>query len=538
MLEFFLSCIIIGLEYIHSKKVMHRDIKPENLVLDDKGYVRVTDFGIAKVMIEDNSSETSGTPGYMSPEVMEGANHTHIVDYYALGIIGYEFMTGKRPYQGRNRKEMKEYMINNQVQLRAQDIPRGWSYNSVDFINKLLIRKPELRLGYNSINELKMHPWYIKYPWTDITLKRFRSPFIPKQRENFDKRYCQEIDRVGIATRQRYENYLKNPKYKEIFENFTFYNIIPSTSNHQEQKKNTTAKSISISIITKTNSYNTISVNALYPKSVRNNSVKSSFVQSLHQSDSKIEPNLKNKRSCRYQNAFNYSMKLIEQQRNKQKASPILHKRNATTQNLSNSLSHLSLYKSKLLNSSKRSLSSFPKQFPNECFNQNKSTGHIKYNKRNNRQLNDSNPTITINIKKPAPIMKALFQTKTIAEKIHTIQRSKSNFGSLSIQSPSKSDVEYANQLQTPTYHRKVIHYNCKYEKKGATQIDLNKIDPPMFVQKEEDTPGASFEQLKSLKNIRSNSPKKIVINKRNNLSSSNSTLPSNSRGNKESNNT
>ena len=85
----------MGLEYIHSKSVIHRDVKPENLVLDENGYVRITDFGIAKIFSNKNSSETSGTPGYMAPEVMNRQNHTLAVDYFAVGVIGYEFMMGR-----------------------------------------------------------------------------------------------------------------------------------------------------------------------------------------------------------------------------------------------------------------------------------------------------------------------------------------------------------------------------------------------------------------------------------------------------------
>ncbi len=59
------------------------------------GYVRITDFGIAKIYQKENSSETSGTPGYMSPEVMCAQNHTIAVDYFALGVMTYEFMNGK-----------------------------------------------------------------------------------------------------------------------------------------------------------------------------------------------------------------------------------------------------------------------------------------------------------------------------------------------------------------------------------------------------------------------------------------------------------
>ncbi len=65
-----IACIMIGLEYIHNNGIIHRDIKPENLVLDSKGYVRITDLGIARLMQPENSQDTSGTPGYMGKLVI------------------------------------------------------------------------------------------------------------------------------------------------------------------------------------------------------------------------------------------------------------------------------------------------------------------------------------------------------------------------------------------------------------------------------------------------------------------------------------
>jgi serine/threonine protein kinase len=62
--------MIVGLEYMHNENVIHRDIKPENIVMEDSGYLRITDMGIARILKTDNSSDTSGTPGYMAPEVM------------------------------------------------------------------------------------------------------------------------------------------------------------------------------------------------------------------------------------------------------------------------------------------------------------------------------------------------------------------------------------------------------------------------------------------------------------------------------------
>ena len=68
--KFFVSCIIVGLEYMHHNGIIHWDIKPENLLLDEKGYVHITDLGISRIWSPDNSHDTSGTPGYMAPEVM------------------------------------------------------------------------------------------------------------------------------------------------------------------------------------------------------------------------------------------------------------------------------------------------------------------------------------------------------------------------------------------------------------------------------------------------------------------------------------
>ena len=101
------------------------------------GYLRITDFGVAKLQQKDNSSETSGTPGYMAPEVMCAQNHSYAVDFFALGVLTYEFMLGIRPYLGKSRKEIKELILSKQVQLKKCDIPYDWSEEAGDFINKV-----------------------------------------------------------------------------------------------------------------------------------------------------------------------------------------------------------------------------------------------------------------------------------------------------------------------------------------------------------------------------------------------------------------
>ena len=239
--RFFICGIIIALEYIHSNNVIHRDIKPENLVLDENGYVRLTDFGIAKENMPDNKSETSGTPGYMSPEVMKALNHSFPVDFFALGVIGYEFMKGERPYVGKNRKEIKEQILAKQVELKAEDISEGWSKESADCINKLLIRKPENRIGYNGINELKMHPWLKYYPWEMLYLKTLPSPFIPENKDNFDRRYCESSDVITEETKLRYEEILMDDIYRTAFKKF-YYNTDEDNKRKNDNDNNNRVK--------------------------------------------------------------------------------------------------------------------------------------------------------------------------------------------------------------------------------------------------------------------------------------------------------
>jgi len=92
--EFLIACIILGLEYLHTNGILHRDIKPENLVLDKNGYLHITDLGCARIWSPENFQDTSGTPGYIAPEVISRKNHGIAVDYFAVGVIAYEFLMG------------------------------------------------------------------------------------------------------------------------------------------------------------------------------------------------------------------------------------------------------------------------------------------------------------------------------------------------------------------------------------------------------------------------------------------------------------
>ena len=97
-LKFLMTNLILAIEYIHKKKIVHRDLKPENIIFNTQGYLKVTDFGISVELKKIDKNDDSGTPAYMAPETIKGEDQNFCVDYYSIGVIGYEIMKGNVPY--------------------------------------------------------------------------------------------------------------------------------------------------------------------------------------------------------------------------------------------------------------------------------------------------------------------------------------------------------------------------------------------------------------------------------------------------------
>ena len=222
--KFIIACVILGLEYLHSNKIIHRDLKPEHILFDKKGYVHLADFGIAKKLgdePEERIEDSSGSPGYMSPETIFNQKHSYASDFFSLGVICYEMMMKKRPYNGKNRQEIKENMANNFIQIKTNEIPKGWSSEFVDFTNKLLEKNEENRLGYKGINDLKCHPWLKLLNWKNIYLMKEKAPFITPK-----KVVCSEEDNNNNNENKKNENLkIQNSElYKKAFEHFEYFN--------------------------------------------------------------------------------------------------------------------------------------------------------------------------------------------------------------------------------------------------------------------------------------------------------------------------
>ena len=210
--KFIISNIILGLEYCHSNLIIHRDIKPENIILDNNGYTHITDFGIAMQQSK-NATQVSGTPAYMAPEALFGKAQTIVSDYYSLGVLTFELIFGVKPYNGKNREEIKEKVKNKEIVLnkRSKNIKEKLSKESIDFISKLMQSDPNKRLGYlGGINDIKKHPWLININWKELYNFKLKAPFIPSGYNNYEVQFVTKKIKIGDDTEQRYEDIINS----------------------------------------------------------------------------------------------------------------------------------------------------------------------------------------------------------------------------------------------------------------------------------------------------------------------------------------
>ena len=227
-IKFIVSNILLGLEYIHANNIIHRDIKPENILIDEKGYVAITDYGIARFKQFHNSNEKSGTPGYMAPEVLFSQNHTFAVDFYALGVIAYELMFGKRPYVHIQRKALKQEIFAKETQIKRHQLPEGFSSDCMHFINKMIKRKQTERLGFEGIKKIYEHPWFMDVDFKEIYFKKIESPLrlYMGASGNFDLKNVTYNKLLFLTekTKERYQNISANMKeYDSFFKDYYFY---------------------------------------------------------------------------------------------------------------------------------------------------------------------------------------------------------------------------------------------------------------------------------------------------------------------------
>jgi serine/threonine protein kinase len=188
--KFYFAEVLIALEYLHSLDIVYRDLKPENILLDLDGHVRLADFGLAKDCMHEGALTYSfcGSPEYMSPEMLEKRGHGRAVDYYSLGALLYEMVTGLPPFYSADKTEMYD-----QISLHPLPLPPFISRSARSLLEGLLGKRPTERLGARfGIEEIKAHPWCSKIKWGKLLQRKILPPFRPNfTNSNFDPQYTQ-----------------------------------------------------------------------------------------------------------------------------------------------------------------------------------------------------------------------------------------------------------------------------------------------------------------------------------------------------------
>ena len=207
--KFYAAQITLALEYVHKLGVIYRDLKPENVLLDSKGNIRLTDFGLSKENVRGHSSGASsfcGTPEYIAPEVLKRQGHGRAVDWWSLGALLFEMISGLPPFYSRNRETMFEKIMKADITF-----PPFMSAEARDLLSKLLIRDPKDRLGSGErdAEELKEHPFFHDVDWVAMSSGNVSPPWAPTvshsvDTSQFDEEFTSMLPTVSPEVREAY----------------------------------------------------------------------------------------------------------------------------------------------------------------------------------------------------------------------------------------------------------------------------------------------------------------------------------------------
>lgn len=172
--KFFFCEVILALEYLHDRDILYRDLKPENIMLAADGHVKLIDFGLSKQIHGKHGVTFSfcGSPRYISPEIIQGTNHGKPADYYSLGVVLYEMLSGSSHFKQDDSEKILK-------------LPENVSKSCKSLLKSLLKANPEDRIGFKSgVQEIKSHKWLKHVDWNKVYNKKYKPPFDPISRES------------------------------------------------------------------------------------------------------------------------------------------------------------------------------------------------------------------------------------------------------------------------------------------------------------------------------------------------------------------
>ena len=196
--RFYAAEVILAIDFLHSKDIIYRDIKPENILVDENGHLKLTDFGLSKTGITSAGGKTAGvktrtfcgTPDYLAPEIIKGVSHGKAVDWWGVGVLLFEMMTGQPPFTGSNHKELYQHIISDDVIFPEHIGSAGRS-----LIRGLLTKEPEKRLGTKGTQEIKSHEFFDGIDWSLLSEKKIDPPFKPQIDTSFDEKQLDQMSK-------------------------------------------------------------------------------------------------------------------------------------------------------------------------------------------------------------------------------------------------------------------------------------------------------------------------------------------------------